>query len=492
MVKKAIISVFDKSNLDVLVKFLEKDGYEIYSTGGSAAEVYKFLENKEKLINISEYTESPEICEGRVKTLHPKIFGGILGKREKETHHNDVVSVGGVFFDLVVVNLYPFAETLEKTDDEDELLENIDIGGHSLIRAGMKNYHDISVLVYPELYNRFIEKKIINLELAKYASRYILMYDNEINTWFNNELGRIYTPYKELKYGFNPYMKPACVYVKNNIKPPYSVINGEPGYINLLDCENAIKLVLEAKECLGVDYFSSFKHTSPAGVARTFKETRNIDPKSSFGDIIGYSGMITSQIADEIKNVVSDGIIAYDYTIEALEILMEKKNGKYLILKQQQIIYEFEARDVNGTTIMQPSNNSYYKCEDDSVPEDIKNDMSLGYISLKYTQSNSVCFVYKGKVIGTGAGQQNRVDCVEIAGKKSADWFERNNIEDKNGLVLVSDAFFPFQDNIEVAYKYGVDYILQPGGSIRDKEVIQKSEEMGIKMVLSGMRVFTH
>ena len=268
----------------------------------------------------------------------------------------------------------------------------------------------------------------------------------------------------------------------------------------------AIHLVLEVKEQLGVDCCASYKHNSPAGVviatddkdaATTFFESRNIDPKSSFGDFIGYSGTVDEGMASILKKYVSDGIIAADYTPEALEILKSKKRGAYIILQQSELPTGMEYRDVNGVTLAQPSNMSVLNRDKIlGVPdENIRNDMALGYITMKYTQSNSVCFVNKGRVIGIGAGQQNRVDCINIAGEKAKEWFMRKydiNIWAEENIVMVSDAFLPFADNVESAAEYNVKYILQPGGSIRDKEIRDACTKHSIVMVCSDLRAFTH
>ena len=488
----AIISVSDKKSLDILVPYLENKKFAIYSTGSTYKQISCFIKNSQNLHLVSEYTDSPEICDGRVKTLHPRIFGGILGDRANPEHLSDIINNKGVFFDLVVVNLYPFIEKFEETSNEEELLENIDIGGHTLIRASMKNYKDVAILTSPNQYIDYVSEDISNKDLACAAAKHILEYDICINFWLNGEFCNIYREFKELKYGLNPYMKPSTIMTKNDVEPYFEIINGNPSYINMLDCENAIKLVIEAKNALKENFCCSFKHTSPAGVGKTFQEARNVDPKSSFGDIIGYSGIIDTEIALKIKSVISDGIIACDYTLGALEILKRKKKDNYIILKQDKLNTKPQFRDINGVTLVQPINDSLYVCNDDSIPLNIRNDMTLGYITLKYTQSNSVCFVYEGKVIGIGAGQQNRVDCIKIAGDKANEWFERNSIIDRSCLLLVSDAFFPFKDNIETASMYNTSYILQPGGSIRDDEIFTRAQELNIKMILSHMRIFTH
>ena len=512
--KNCLISVFNKDNLEKLVPYLEENNYNIYTTGGTYAVVNNYIKDKTRLISISDYTKFPEICSGRVKTLHPKIYGGILGLRDEQSHLNDLITNDCSLFDMVVVNLYPFEKVLQNKNlnDEETLLENIDIGGHTLLRAGIKNYKYIKVLSNPSDYAKVISDTITNYELAKKAMSSVMNYDIAINNWFQslNQLteehnietvGISYNKIRDIKYGLNPYMNPSSVYINNNLNALFTVLNGNPGYINLLDVQYAIRLVLEVKQQLKTNCCASFKHNSPAGVSihsdilKCVKNARNIDSKSSFGDVIGFSGTVNKDIAEYIKKVISDGIVAYDFTDEALTILKTKKNGNYLVIKQQQINTGMEFRDINGITLKQPTNNSYLPLNKlTSVPDNVQNSMILGYHTLKYTQSNCVCFVYENNVIGIGSGQQNRVDCVRIAGNKAKLWCEKQNLDinNINNIVLVSDAFFPFSDNIDVAAEYNTQYILQPGGSIRDNEIIDKCAKYNIKMVLSNQRVFTH
>ena len=526
MIKKnALISVFNKDKLDKLIPHLEENNYNIYSTGGTMKAIRKLVSNDACVFSISDYTEYPEICDGRVKTLHPSIFGGILAKRNNCNHMMDLNDISAQTFDLVVINLYPFETVLKHNPSNEELLlENIDIGGHTLMRAAAKNYKDVYVLSNPIQYTDFIQNKISRKELAKKAFKEAMNYDIAINNWLNEEdkqtIGISYNKVANLKYGLNPHMKPSHIYIKNQDLVPFKILNGEAGYINLLDVNYAIHLVLEVKKELGIDCCASYKHNSPAGVAidgyitdfeqsiynkkgfkeskaaTTFLKTRNVDPKSSFGDIIGYSGVVDEAQANIIKTYVSDGMIAMGYTDEALDILRTKKNGKYLILQQSNLENGIQYRDINGITLVQPTNNSRLPREIfKNLPECIKNDMILGYITLKNTQSNSICIVCDGVVIGVGAGQQNRVDCIKIAGDKVNNYFDRHSnsiYADNSDLVLVSDAFLPFEDNVETAAKYNIQYILQPGGSIRDKEIEQCCEKYGITMIYSGLRAFTH
>lgn len=490
MSKNAIISVYNKKHLDTLVLHLVQQGYTIYSTGGTLCYIKQLLGNnsRDRVISIEEYTEYPEICNGRVKTLHPKIHGGILGLRDNNHHLTDLGNINAVFFDLICVNLYPFEQTLIDTDDEAVILENIDIGGQTLLRAGAKNYNHVDVLCDPKQYQDYVNGKLSSKQLAQVAFYHVMKYDQAINDWFNQ------TP---VRYGLNPHMTP-CYFVNNNL--PYQILNGSPSYINLLDAWYAISLTLEVHQTLGKHCCASYKHNSPAGVAidkenitgaAIFTRAREVDPKSSFGDMIGYSGIVDLEMANAIRPYVSDGIIASGYTEEALEILRRKKKGKYLIMQQSELYRGPVRRDVNGVTIVQPSDTGHLDLSECLAPDDVKNDMILGYITLKNTQSNSVCFVYNGIVIGIGAGQQNRVDCIKIAGDKANEWFLRNNILNRK-LILVSDAFLPFTDNVDTAQRYSTRYILQPGGSIRDAEIINACNNYHINMFCTGTRAFTH
>ena len=520
-VKNCLISVFNKDNLDILVPYLEQNNYNIYTTGGTYSIVQGLIQDKSRVISISDYTSFPEICSGRVKTLHPKIYGGILGLRDAQSHIDDLQVNECVLFDMVVVNLYPFEKVLADQESnnasEETLLENIDIGGHTLLRSAVKNYKYIKVLSDPCQYADIQTMTTTsNYHLAKSAIASIMKYDIAINNWFQglddvNDsrsdttsqtcIGISYNKFRDMKYGLNPYMKPSSIYIKDGVKAPFKVLNGNPGYINLLDVQYAIRLVLEVKSQLNRECCASFKHNSPAGVTMGInsfacvRSARNVDAKSSFGDIIGFSGTVTRKIADHLKKVVSDGIVAPHFTDEALEILSTKKNGNYLVIEQKLVNKGIEFRDINGITLMQPTNNSVLsRSKLDSVSHEIQNSMILGYHTLKYTQSNCVCFVYEDTVIGIGSGQQNRVDCVRIAGNKAKLWFEKQglNIKETNNIVLVSDAFFPFADNIDVAAEYNTQYILQPGGSIRDYDIISACEKYNMKIVMSNQRVFTH
>ncbi|MDR3148504.1 MAG: phosphoribosylaminoimidazolecarboxamide formyltransferase [Oscillospiraceae bacterium] len=309
----------------------------------------------------------------------------------------------------------------------------------------------------------------------------------------------------ELRYGINPHQKPASAEIKDR-QLPFTVVNGTPGYINLLDALNSWQLVKELAVATGKFAAASFKHVSPAGaaiadsLAGAYRLARNADPVSSYGDGIALSDHCDLETAAIIKPLVSDGVIAPGYDAAALELLRAKRGGKYCLLAIDPAYEppEIESREVYGITLTQARNNLPLTTAlldnvvtDAAIPDKAKKDLLVAMITAKYTQSNTVVYAFDGQAIGVGAGQQSRLACTEIAGAKADEWLSRNGII-PNGLCLASDAFFPFADNIERAAKSGVKYIAQPGGSIRDAEVIDACNRFGIAMCFTGLRLFTH
>lgn len=603
--KLALISVSDKTNLTDFCLYLFSNNYKIISTGGTYKHILTNLGKskcKNKLISVEEFTGFPEILNGRVKTLHPKIYAGLLYDPDIPDHLEDFNKYNNSNnenynlhkIDLVVVNLYPFETVVKnKNSTHEEIIENIDIGGVSLLRASAKNYNNVIVLTDINDYSKFINYNSMydNLvffkkELATKALEHVTDYDANITNYLDNRIKyRKYIHQERLKYGCNPYQHNAYISTINDKKLPYVVINGYPGYINYLDAFQSWLLVNEANSKLGYSVATSYKHTAPAGVgtskyditkleekvydishmninnsesAKAFIRARNSDPLSSFGDFIAISCVVDETCAKLIKREVSDGIIAANYTPEALKILSNKKNGKYVIIKgDTNINYnDIEYKEIFGVSIAQTANSELI---DDSYFQDIptnknlleqnkKEDMILATITLKYTPSNSIAIAHNNQVIGVGAGQQNRVDCIKLAGNKAKlfnmrfsqkcidlldkfkndikrqdrvnaiikyinndflsseleNWYslfdskpellnETNfNNNKPNGLVLSSDAFFPFRDNIDYAQRYGVNYILNPGGSIQDKNIIEACNEYDILMAMSHKRMFYH
>ena len=612
--KLALISTSDKSNLIPLSNFLLKNNYNIISTGGTYRYIVESIESDKidldnleiakRVISVESFTGFPEILGGRVKTLHPKIYGGILYDPTNINHVQDYDKFNDTMYklekiDLVVVNLYPFQNAVKQNKSEDEIIEQIDIGGVTLIRAAAKNFKNVLVLTNPNDYQKFMDNHgyLVNLELlrrdlALKAFEHIVEYDQNIVTYFDKRIRfRKYVEQNPIKYGCNPYQTEAFISTIDNNKLPIEVLNGNPGYINYLDAFNSWLLVSESEKNLGYITATSFKHTAPAGVgtsrgpitelekvlydlgnyeneslnnshcARAFTRARNCDALSSFGDFIAISGVVDETCAKLIKREVSDGIIAKGYTENAFNILKQKKRGKYPILKGEwEINYNrVEYREIMGLAITQQCNDEYISEEyfervptkNMEISEDKKEDLILATITLKYTPSNSITIANGGQVIGIGAGQQNRVDCIKLAGQKAnvfnlkrhpksidilskfkegikrqdkinavikyvnGDFTERELEnwellfteeiellsekektdflnENMNELVLSSDAFFPFRDNIDYANRFNIKYIINPGGSIQDAGVIDACDEYGMYMAISGKRLFLH
>lgn len=584
-----LVSVSDKTNILEFVNFLIKKDYYILSTGGTFRHIYDNLpESRPRLEQVSDFTGFPEILGGRVKTLHPKIYGGLLW--------DNMFNLEGITkIDMVVVNLYPFEEVISNENVEmDKAIENIDIGGVSLIRAAGKNFKNVSLVVDSNDYIEIMDNwDSLNLDYRKKLAikgfDMVTRYDAAITNYFQKDIVfRRYEKDQNLKYGCNPYQDNAGIYKMNNVKLPFEVLNGNPGYINLLDAINSWLLVSELERITGKTAASSFKHTSPAGVAisngeisnnertiydienfdltkspsgEAFIKARNCDPLSSFGDFIAISGEIDEPCARLIAREVSDGIIAGGYSEIALEILRKKKNGKFIILRGNRDFdyQDIEFREIGGMGLSQKANNQILNKEElnnivtknNEITEETKDDLILATITLKYTPSNSITISHNGIVLGVGAGQQNRVDCIKLAGRKADVWrlrrhpkvislyskfkegikrtdrtnavtkyingdfsdnelekwlelFEDNNIsmlsdeEKRNYLMydvnisLSSDAFMPFRDNVDTAVKFKVKNIIQPGGSVADGSIIEACDEYNIMMVLTGKRFFLH
>ncbi len=545
--KYALISVYDKANVTSVAETLLNQGYKIISTGGT----YKVLKQAfPEIQKVSDFTGAPEILGGRVKTLHPRVYGGILSRRTGA----DCADYTDVLIDVIIVNLYPF--------QKEQTIEMIDIGGVSLLRAAAKNFLHVVTICDPADYNILEQRKISELDkfnLAKKAFRHVADYDKAISNWFAKET--------ELKYGLNPHQKSAwMIQPVAEAKSPLKMLNGTPGYINMLDALGAWQLVTEACEALdGTTVVASFKHTSPAGVgtgrqischerkmwmipfedelseaACAYIRARNGDPLSSYGDFVACSHIVDVSMAKQLRREVSDGIIAPAYTPGALEILEKKKNGKFIILEMDTsyvVPEDFkESRQIFGFELVQERNNAKITADMfskyNTSLEETRN-LILGNITLKYTQSNSVVFVYEGQVIGVGAGQQNRLDCVKIAAKKASIWFMRQSslaalsaleqgvvsqmrrqdiinavyraveptsmqepyLLQEPGIVLCSDAFFPFRDSIDHLNKRfcsGISIICHPGGSIADQSIREACEESKRRMIVTGVRLFTH
>merc|ERR1719323_405643 len=574
-VKTALISVFDKAGLEEFGSFLAKQGVHVLSTGGTAA---KLRELGCTVQDVAEYTGSPEILDGRVKTLHPKVHGGLLAARGNEKHEAEMAvhEIRGI--DLVIVNLYPFTQAVEKGGDFATCIENIDIGGPAMIRASAKNNNSVAIVTSPSQYPDVMEQMsqgdgcttlALRRNLAAAAYALTAAYDASVSGWFAGQVTSPPAPQsitfsvdRPLKYGCNPHQVPAALCsVLDSGRLPFAVESGTPGYINLLDAINAWQLAHELAQATKMPAAASFKHVSPAGAAigvpltddervvyevkdkeltptaTAYVRARNADPMCSFGDFVAISHEVDLATANILKIEVSDGIIAPGFQPEALEVLKAKKQGKFIVLKADPDFVPpmKEYRMVGGVGFVQRRNDELFDesrlqkivTKKTDLSEAAKLDLILASIAIKYTQSNSVGYSKGGMIIGVGAGQQSRVDCVKLAARKASTWRMRfhpkvmalafkqgvkrqdrvnarvryiegdmqeaelqqweKNFEEApaalaesekadflaglSGVSVSSDAFFPFRDSIDACSRIGVSFVAQPGGSVADAEV---------------------
>jgi len=595
-VKTALVSVFDKTGLESLANVLAERKVHVLSTGGTAI---KLRECGCTVQDVADYTGSPEILDGRVKTLHPKVHGGLLAARGNEKHGSEMEKHGIRPIDLVIVNLYPFSDAVaSKPDDFAHCIENIDIGGPAMIRASAKNNASVAIVSSPKQYAQLTEQLSDNggcttlafrRNLAAAAYALTSAYDSSVSQWMAGQVEEppatktiAFHVERPLKYGCNPHQLPAGLCSVGGHKLPFEVVWGTPGYINLLDAVNAWQLVRELAQATGKPAAASFKHVSPAGaaigvelsdeektvyavadkeltpVAAAYVRARNADPMCSFGDFVAVSDTIDEATAKILKAEVSDGIIAPGFEPEALEILKNKKGGKFIILQADKNFQppDMEYRMAGGLGFMQRRNDKLCDAQclknvvtaSKEVSEQAQLDMIVGMIAIKYTQSNSVGYAKNGMMVGVGAGQQSRVDCVKLAGRKVATWRLRfhpdvqglqfkdgvkrqdkvnarvryiegdmdaaeyalwlENFKEKpepltqakkdeflkglDGVTIASDAFFPFRDSIDHAQKMGVKFVAQPGGSTQDQVVIEACDTYGMTMCFTDVRLFHH
>ena len=590
----AILSVYDKTNLIELAQGLAAKGVRLLGSGGTARAVRAAgLE----IGDVSDITKAPEMLQGRVKTLHPAVHGGILARTSLESDRADLDAQQIAPIDIVVCNLYPFEETVAKDPAPTlaQAVEEVDIGGVTLIRAAAKNHERVWVLCDPSDYATFLAQfggedndtaKQCRERFALKGFTHTAHYDTAISQYFRQQYA---SPPREpvqqitLRYGANPHQKPACAYLPER-ELPFKALSGSPGYINLLDGLNAWGLVKELSEATQRLAAASFKHVSPAGaavavplteteakayfvadlgplseLATAYARARGADRMSSFGDFIALSHTCDEQTARIISREVSDGVIAPGFEPAALELLAAKKSGKYCVLQMDPAYVPdvTETRQVYGVTLQQRRND--LKVTPDlfkervsalkDVPDSALLDMIVATIALKYTQSNSVCYALHGQVIGLGAGQQSRIHCTRLAGGKTDNWWLRQHPRvlalpfkkgtkrpDKSNaidlfvegtplggeervqwesvfetvpeplsqeeraqhaaalqnVVVASDAFFPFPDNVFRAARSGAKFIAAPGGSVMDDACVAAADAHNMVVARTNVRLFHH
>ncbi len=510
-----LISVSDKSNLDNIAKFLDNLNCIIISTGGT----YNYLKDIkiQNLSKVSEITKSPEILDGRVKTLHPLIHGGILAKRNNKKHLDEINNMSGLFIDMVIVNLYPFEETLSNTQNtHEQLIEMIDIGGPTLIRAAAKNYESVAVLVNPHKYElitkitSLTEKQNLSIQdlcstqerkiLASEAFKHVSNYDSIIHSYLNSEENQNFSLngnlIKKLRYGENPHQE-ANLYKSSNLGS--GIINGmqihgkEMSFNNIIDGSTAWQIVNDFNDnsCVIV------KHANPCGLAsadsqpEAFQKAFDGDQVSAYGGIVAFNNIVEESTVKKMKGIFFELIIAPDFSKNALLRLQKRKDLRIISMKDTKYLNpNFELKTFAGGYIIQDTDNKEdlendWKTVTKTKPTKQEfSDLKFAWKAIRHVKSNGIILVKNQSITGLGTGQPNRINSIEIASKVAG--------ENSNDSVLASDAFFPFADNVTLAHSIGVKSIIQPGGSIRDSEVIALADKLNISMIFTGVRHFKH
>ncbi len=515
---RALFSVSDKTGVVEFASHLADLGWEIIATGGTM----KLLQDAGlKIINISEVTGFPEICDGRVKTLHPKVHGGLLGRRDLDSHIAQLKENGIEFIDMVCVNLYPFKQTIARPDvTMEDAIENIDIGGPSMLRSAAKNWSAVTVVCNPENYARIIDEirehgnttKETRLQLSAEAYTHTAEYDMMIATYMRKAAGlneKLFLEYdlkQSLRYGENPHQ--SAKFYATLDKVPYSLataeqLNGkELSYNNIQDANAALNIVREFDTpfCVGL------KHMNPCGAAigtdvvDAWKKAYEADKVSIFGGIVAVNREVNKEVAELMKPIFLEIIMAPSFTDEALEVLCTKKNLRLLKvdMSKEEGGHNMYV-SMNGGILVQEQDIDTKTVVADMCVTEAKpcgnqlTDLDFAWRIVKHVKSNAIVVVKDGATLGVGAGQMNRVGSAKIALDQAAAALAEVGKDIKaEGLVLGSDGFFPFDDTVTLAAEYGVKAIVQPGGSVRDEDSVKKANECGITMLCTGMRHFKH
>ncbi|CAM4041862.1 bifunctional phosphoribosylaminoimidazolecarboxamide formyltransferase/IMP cyclohydrolase [Campylobacter armoricus] len=509
---KALISVSDKEGVVEFASELAKLGFELLSTGGT----YKLLkENNLQVQEVSEFTQSPEMFEGRVKTLHPKIHGGILYKREDENHQKQAEEYNIESIDLLCVNLYPFKKTTILTQDFDEIVENIDIGGPAMIRSGAKNFKNVIVVCDILDYDKIIQalkdntldinfRRSLMIKAYEHTANYDAYIANYMNERFNNGFGEnkfiVGQKVFNTKYGENPHQKGALYEFDSFFTHNFITLKGEASFNNLTDINAALNLASAFDKAPAV---AIIKHANACGFAikenllQSYIHALKCDALSAYGGVVAINGTLDKELAQKINEIYIEVIIAANVDDEALEVFKDKKRIKIFTQKSPFLIRAYDKYDfkhIDGGFVYQNSDevkkdelkNAILKSQREANEQELK-DLEIAMKIATYTKSNNVVYVKNGAMVAIGMGMTSRIDAAKAAINKA-----REMGLDLNGCVLASEAFFPFRDSIDEASKIGVKAIVEPGGSIRDEDIIQAANEYGIALYFSGIRHFLH
>ncbi len=521
-IKRAIISVSNKDGLADFARKLQEYGIEILSTGGTAS---MLKDEGITVTDIATYTGFPEIMDGRVKTLHPRVHGGILASRDKETHQAAMKENNIESIDMVVANLYPFVETLKDGGDYNACIEKIDIGGPAMIRASAKNHDFVTVITDPQDYEKVLENMAENdgattyplrRRLAANALALTATYDANISSWLASQVDENEFPRRisfsgnwreTLRYGENPHQR-AAIYLDGTARPGVALATQIQGkqlsYNNLNDTDAAFELVAEFDE----PAVAIIKHANPSGVAcaantlEAYKRALLCDPTSAYGGIVALNRPLNAETAKKIISVFCEVIIAPSIEHDALDILKPKQNIRVLTTGAMPDLTTKRrmVKSIAGGLLVQDYDNGQISedemrivSEREPTEEELE-DMFFAFKVAKHIKSNAIVYAKNGATCGIGAGQMSRIDSTVIAAHKAAEAAKAAGLEHSlaKGSVVASDAFFPFPDGLIAAAEAGVTAVIQPGGSIRDEEVIEAADERGLAMIFTGIRHFKH
>jgi phosphoribosylaminoimidazolecarboxamide formyltransferase/IMP cyclohydrolase len=512
-IRRALVSVYDKSGLDDLVRGLAGAGVELVSTGGSAARIESL---GLPVTRVEDLTGFPECLDGRVKTLHPKVHAGILADRRLETHVEQLAELGIEPFDLVVSNLYPFAETVASGASPDECVEQIDIGGPSMVRAAAKNHPSVAIVTSPAAYDEVLAALAaggFTLEqrtrLAAEAFAHTAAYDVQVASWMGNVLtdtsdgtgfpaftGATWQRQAVLRYGENPH-QPAALYAhwRGGLAAAEQLHGKEMSYNNYVDTDAARRAANDFAD----PAVAIIKHANPCGiavgtdVAEAHRLAHACDPVSAFGGVIAVNRPVSRQLAEQVAEVFTEVIVAPAYEDGAVEVLQTKKNIRILRCPVDEHPDPVEFRGISGGVLMQRVDHVDAPGDDpstwtlatgDAAPDDVLADLAFAWKACRAVKSNAILLAHDGASVGIGMGQVNRVDscrlAVDRAGERAA------------GSVAASDAFFPFEDGPQILIDAGVRVIVQPGGSVRDELTVKACQDAGVTMYLTGTRHFFH
>lgn len=509
---RALISVSDKSGVENFARELVSLGYEIISTGGT----YKKLQDAGiKVIEADEVTKFPECFEGRVKTLNPYIHGGILYRRDKESHKTQAKELGVEGIDLVCVNLYPFKATIEKTDDFEQIIENIDIGGPAMVRSAAKNFDSVIIVTDVADYDTVLNnlkndtntvefRRDMMIKAYEHTAAYDSMIANYMNKRFNNGMGAkqfiVGNKVFDTRYGENPHQKGALYEFDKHLSNKFITLKGEASFNNMGDISGAAKIASafgdENAVCI-------VKHGNPCGFAikdtllESYTQALKCDPISAFGGVVAVNGIVDLDLAVKMNEIFLEVVFAADFTPEAEQELNKKKRIKLFKQGTKKLELsndDFNFKIVDGGFVYQDADkveddevkNSELKSKREATQQEIK-DMEIAYKIASLTKSNCVVYVKNSAMVAVGMGMTSRVDAAKAALRKAEDLGL-----DVSGSVLASEAFFPFRDSIDAAQEAGVKCVIEPGGSIRDDEIIQAADEFGMALYFSGKRHFLH